>query len=46
MENNYILNPNPLVQFLQKEQKDFTLLGKVFLFLRFFGFAQNDNARD
>ena len=24
MENNYILNPNPLVQFLQKEQKDFT----------------------
>ena len=24
MENNYILNPNPLGQFLQKEQKDFT----------------------
>lgn len=24
MENNYSLNPNPLVQFLKKEQKDFT----------------------
>lgn len=24
MENNYSLNPNPLVQFLKKEQRDFT----------------------
>ena len=24
MEQNFTLNPNPLVQFLQKEQKEFT----------------------